>query len=57
MTSKPPPIPKENRSPKGPPAAKPDNPAIKGWPRSENPDKRGQNTRQNTTNQGYQQDR
>jgi hypothetical protein len=61
MTSKLPPIPRGNRSPKGPPATAPYDQAKKGRNRlaAENPDKRGQtaNTKQNTTNQGYQQDR
>ena len=61
MTSKMPPVPPENRSPKGTggdaPEARdaggPDN------PQKANPDKIGQagNSKVNTTHQGYQQDR
>ena len=57
---KPPPVPQDNRSPKGPGSdPKPDTgvrPRGKGPP---NAREQGQtaNTRQNTTNQGYQQDR
>ena len=54
-----PPVPPQNRSPKGPgidPTTKPVNPALK---EPENPEQVGQggNIKQNTTNQGYQQDR
>jgi hypothetical protein len=60
MTKALPPIPPANRSRKGPDAAK--TPAgskadeVQGQP---NPDQKGQpaNTKQNTTHQGYQQDR
>lgn len=60
MSSRPPPVPPANRSDKGPgePAtAKADDPHRADT--SENPGKKGQsaNTRINTTNQGYQQDR
>jgi hypothetical protein len=66
MASKMPPIPRDNRSPKGPgadPAVKADE-TGKGVQQTlrevpENPDQEGQqgNTKQNTTHQGYQQDR
>jgi hypothetical protein len=56
-----PPIPPENTSPKGPNPSKRnkrDQPSP-GMHDSKNPDHPGQqaNTEQNTTNQGYQQDR
>jgi hypothetical protein len=59
MTSKMPPVPPGNRSPKGggaDPAVKADT-TRKDAP--ENPAEQGQqgNTKQNTTHQGYQQDR
>ncbi|MBB3235543.1 hypothetical protein [Phyllobacterium endophyticum] len=61
MTSKPPPVPEENRSPKGPgDAAKPaEKQEVQHANATDNPDKRGQtgNTKLNTTHQGYQQDR
>jgi len=59
--TKTPPVPPENRSPKEPPDAHkhaaPDSKAPKE--RDIDPEKQGQqgNTQQNTTNQGYQQDR
>jgi hypothetical protein len=63
MTSKAPPIPPENRSPKGTgetaaPATR-DRSGGDSSGNKANPDKTGQagNTRVNTTNQGYQQDR
>jgi hypothetical protein len=58
--TKTPPIPKENQRPEGQPAT---NVKTKEEPikknKEENPDKQGQtaNTRQNTRNQGYQQQR
>jgi hypothetical protein len=60
MVTKPPPIPKDSRSPKGPSTATPHDQTKRNRDQgAENPEKRGQtaNTRQNTTNQGYQQDR
>jgi hypothetical protein len=62
MTAKPPPVPSENRSPKGPQ----DTPDIVDTTRGHgnmnrpnNLEQQGQqgNTKQNTTHQGYQQDR
>ena len=61
MSSKMPPVPPGNVSPKGPDAsARPDDPAVDvGNPQKANPDKIGQagNSKVNTTNQGLQQDR
>jgi hypothetical protein len=61
MTSKMPPVPPENRSPKGPGD---DSPQLQqnadvGDRQKANPDKIGQagNSKINTTHQGYQQDR
>jgi hypothetical protein len=61
MTSKPPPVPAENRSPKGPgdqPSVSLDD-ATHGQTSAPNPDKQGQqgDSKVNTTHQGYQQDR
>jgi hypothetical protein len=60
MTAKPPPTPPEQRSPKG--AGDPKTPPTDTAPhgaRNTDPDHkgRGANIKQNTTNQGYQQDR
>ena len=61
MTHKMPPIPPENRSPKGP--GEPSRQMAQGQPagnrQAVNPDKVGQsgNSKVNTTNQGLQQDR
>jgi hypothetical protein len=60
MTSKPPPIPKENVSPKG--TGENEMPNLEPAPderKNQNLDKKGQraNTKQNTKHQGYQQDR
>ena len=60
MTAKPPPTPPANRSPKGTGDAK--TPPVDTAPRgrrNDNPDQtgRGANIKQNTTNQGHQQDR
>lgn len=60
MTSRPPPVPQQNRSDKGvgdharPPVADPGNPD-----KSIDPDRKGQqgNSRINTSHQGHQQDR
>lgn len=63
MTAKTPPVPPENRSPKGPgepsPHAAADQSRGDTSGNKANPDKTGQagNTRINTTNQGHQQDR
>jgi hypothetical protein len=61
MTSKPPPVPPANQSHKGPGDHKsvPVDQTPHGLQRGQNPDKQGQqaNTKQNTTHQGYQQDR
>jgi hypothetical protein len=61
MTHKMPPIPPENRSPKGPgePARRMDAGASGGQTKAANPDKVGQsgNSKVNTTHQGLQQDR
>lgn len=61
MTSKPPPVPPENQSHKGTGDAKaPETGSSQhGQDRSKNLAEQGQqaNTKQNTTNQGYQQDR
>jgi hypothetical protein len=61
MSSKLPPVPPANRSPKGTGDSKeaaPDQ-APHGKQRAENPDEQGDqgNVKQNTTHQGYQQDR
>ena len=58
--SKLPPVPSENRSPPAAGDAKPrDDLKAKPKPATRDPRKQGQqaNTRQNTTHQGYQQDR
>ena len=58
--TKPPPVPKENRSPKGPGDDKPDVTNAGQAPQEErNLQQQGRqgNIKQNTTNQGYQQDR
>ena len=62
MSAHPPPVPPENRSPKGPgESATPKGSQDKVHPAkaNPNPDQIGQPgaTHQNTTNQGYQQDR
>ncbi|WP_374432836.1 hypothetical protein [Tabrizicola sp.] len=63
MTAKQPPIPPENRSPKGPGEGSATSASDQSRGDSSgnkaNPDKTGQagNTRINTTNQGHQQDR
>jgi hypothetical protein len=62
MTSKMPPVPPENRSPKGPGDNAPQAQQASsdpGNPQKANPDKIGQagNSKVNTTHQGYQQDR
>lgn len=61
MSTKRPPVPPENQSHKGPGDPKSGDPhEVKiGKSRTENPEEQGQqgNIRQNTTNQGYQQDR
>ena len=61
MNSKLPPTPEENRSDKGPgePATTAPSQANAPDPRAKNYDKQGQqgNSKINTTNQGYQQDR
>jgi hypothetical protein len=53
-----PPVPPDNRSPKGP-GTDPEPDAGSHPKRTKNPDQQGQtaNTKQNTTHQGYQQDR
>ncbi len=59
MASKMPPVPPANRSPKGTgadPAVKADD-TRKGVPENLAEQDRQGNTKQNTTNQGYQQDR
>ena len=61
MPNRPPPVPAANRSPKGP-GSQPDVPtdtAPKDRAVPDNIEQQGQqaNTRQNTTHQGYQQDR
>ena len=60
MSSRLPPVPDENRSPQGT-GSSPDQPANLKSPKdlADNPDKMGQqgNSKVNTTNQGYQQDR
>ncbi len=60
MTSKPPPVPPDNRSHKGAGEQKrPDPNQRPGGDRRKNPEEPGQvaNTKQNTRHQGYQQDR
>lgn len=61
MTSKMPKVPPDNQSRKGTGDGKQMSPdqAPRGQQRAENPDQQGQqgNIKQNTTNQGYQQDR
>lgn len=61
MTSRMPPVPPDNRSPKGTGDTKQmsTNQTPRGPQRAEHPDQQGQqgNIKQNTTNQGYQQDR
>lgn len=61
MTSKKPPVPPQNQSPKGTGDDKQmsADQASHGQQRVQNPDQQGQqgNIKQNTTNQGYQQDR
>lgn len=63
MSAHPPPVPPENRSPKGPgePASMPKDAGQKLHPAKANPDpgEVGESAavKQNTTNQGYQQDR
>jgi len=61
MTSKMPPVPRANQSPKGTGDHKqtPADQTPHGQQRAQNPDQQGQqgNIKQNTTNQGYQQDR
>jgi len=61
MTSKMPPVPPDNQSRKGTGDDKKmsANQASRGRQRVENPNEQGQqgNIKQNTTNQGYQQDR
>ena len=58
--TKPPPAPPENRSPKGTGEDKsPRRNARQAEPAAQNPEQQGQqgNIKQNTTHQGYQQDR
>jgi hypothetical protein len=61
MTSKPPPVPPDNRSDKGPGSASeaPTATGPKGSTQAGDPDKLGQagNTKVNTTHKGLQQDR
>jgi hypothetical protein len=60
MTGKMPPVPAENQSPKGTGDSKQvSSTAPRDQQRAQNPDQQGQqgNIKQNTTNQGYQQDR
>ncbi|OYW60005.1 MAG: hypothetical protein B7Z31_04895 [Rhodobacterales bacterium 12-65-15] len=59
MTSKSPPVPPENQSPKGPGGASHVKEKAAKSQQPIDPDKQGQaaNTRINTTNQGLQQDR
>jgi hypothetical protein len=62
MTNRPPPIPAENLSPKGPQDVQSGAPLDTSMAKedvTDNADKRGQtgNIKQNTTNQGHQQDR
>ena len=62
MTSRPPPVPPANRSPKGPgdqtepPAASDEKPGGKAPRNLKEQDRQG-DIKQNTTNQGYPQDR
>ncbi len=57
--SKPPPVPPQNQSPKGTGDAKSSSDRKQGHVGKGNPHQQGQqaNTEQNTTHQGYQQDR
>jgi hypothetical protein len=62
MTSRPPPVPPASRSPKGPgdqalPATAEDRKGAEPVPENLKEQDRQGNVRQNTTNQGYQQDR
>lgn len=60
MTAKPPPVPPANRSPKGPqggPEVPTDTSAHENRPSNLAEQDRQGNIKQNTTNQGYQQDR
>ncbi|MFE1600872.1 hypothetical protein [Methylobacterium sp. ID0610] len=60
MTAKPPPVPPANQSDKGPGSAQGAPTELgKGGSQTKDPDKIGQagNSKVNTTNQGYQQDR
>nr|AGU12327.1 hypothetical protein [uncultured organism] len=59
MTSKMPPVPQDNRSPKGTGEDPTTHTADPHFKAQDNPDKIGQqgNSKVNTTNQGYQQDR
>lgn len=59
MSSKPPPIPPEQRSPNGPGATADQSDSDEVRPQKENLAERGGqgNIKQNTTNKGYQQDR
>lgn len=61
MASKMPPVPHANQSQKGTGDTKQVSPdqTLHGQQRAQNPDQQGQqgNIKQNTTNQGYQQDR
>ncbi|MCK1394194.1 hypothetical protein [Bradyrhizobium sp. 1] len=61
MTGKMPPVPAENQSPKGTGDSKQAraDQTVHGQQRAQNPDQQGEqgNIKQNTTNQGYQQDR
>ncbi len=60
MTAKPPPVPPEQRSPKGPGGAEPRKSGeASGAEKEPNLAEQGRqgNLKQNTTNQGYQQDR
>ncbi|PTE23424.1 hypothetical protein C5F48_02210 [Cereibacter changlensis JA139] len=58
MTSRMPPVPKANRSSKGPGGSAKADPAAAKAPSVTDPEKQGQqaNTKINTTNQGHQQD-
>jgi hypothetical protein len=59
MTGKMPPVPPANQSPKGTGDTKQTSADQAPHQRAQNPDQQGQqgNIKQNTTNQGYQQDR
>jgi hypothetical protein len=59
MTDRPPPVPPANRSPKGPGGAPEVDTDTSRGPKRENLKQQGRqgNIAQNTTNQGYQQDR